>query len=164
MPKPILKKPQNQTHAGNFLGVVQPQQNKPKMQQTDKLKLDRYLRKKRSKAYMDALCGLDAGGHVHNQEKANAIIDAIRNEFPDIELQGVLLGIVSVCYLGKPYEVHTIDITGDIIEHFKIGQSLPNGLEKARTLALRGGYEFIEVYYDCCRCVSQNGTVSVVSC
>jgi hypothetical protein len=54
-------------------------------------------------------------------------------------------------------------MTGEIIEHYKIGQTLPNGLEKARALALRGGYEFIEVYVDCCRCVSANGSVSVVN-
>ena len=29
-----------------------------------------------------------------------------------------MLGIVSICYLGKPYEVHSLDITGQIIEHY----------------------------------------------
>ena len=29
---------------------------------------------------------------------------------------------------------------------------------------LAGGYAFIEVYADCCRAVSENGTVSVISC
>lgn len=163
MPKPMLKKASNQTQAGGFLGVTQ-QSSPSKLQQADKIKIDRYLRKPRSKAYMEALRGLDAGGHVHNQEKMNQIIDAIRNEFPEVDLGGILLGIVSVCYLGKPYEVHTLDITGEIIEHFKNGQCLPYGLEKARSIALRGGYEFIEVYFDCCRCVSQNGSVSVISC
>ena len=132
-------------------------------QQVDKMKLDRLLRKKRSKEYMDALHRLDAGGHVHNQHKVNEIIDAIRNEFPEVEISGVLLGYVSICYLGRPYEVHTLDMTGQIIEHFKVGQTLPNGLEKARAMAIRGGYSFIEVYVDCCRAISEDGTVSVIT-
>lgn len=129
----------------------------------DKMKLDRLLRKTRSKEYMEALHKLDAGGHVHNQQKVNEIIDTIKNEFPEVEISGVLLGFVSICYLGKPYEVHTLDMTGQIIEHYKSGQILPGGLEKARSIALRGGYDFIEVYVDCCRCVSATGAVSVVT-
>ena len=51
---------------------------------------------------------------------------------------------------------------GGIIEHYKKGQILPNGLEKARTIAMRGGYEFIEVYVDHLRAISANGSVSVI--
>lgn len=161
MPKPMLRHPQTQTQTGSILSTTPPKQQ---AQQMDKLRLDRLLRKPRSKAYMDALHRLDAGGHVHNQHKVNEIIDAIRNEFPEIELSGILLGYVSICYLGKPYEVHTLDMTGQIIEHYKVGQTLPGGLEKARSIAIRGGYDFIEVYVDCCRCVSANGSVSVITC
>ena len=115
-----------------------------------------------SKEYMEALHKLDAGGHVHNQNKVNDIIRTIQEEFPEVQLGGVLLGYVSICYLGKPYEVHTLDLTGGIIEHYKTGETLPDGLEKARTIAMRGGYEFIEVYKDCCRAVSASGYVSVI--
>ena len=111
---------------------------------------------------MDALHKLDAGGHVHNQNKVNDIINAIQNEFPEVALGGVLLGYVSICYLGKPYEVHTLDVTGEIIEHYKAGHALPGGMEKARAIAMRGGYDFIEVYVDCCRAISGNGSVSVI--
>lgn len=38
-------------------------------------------------------------------------------------------------------------MTGRIIEHFKTGQALPNGMEKARTIAMRGGYAFIDIYF-----------------
>lgn len=164
MPKPMLKQPQTQNITGSILSATQQQESKQQTQQMDKMKLDRLLRKTRSKEYMNALHKLDAGGHVHNQNKVNEIIDAIRNEFPEVELRGILLGYVSICYLGRPYEVHTLDMTGQIIEHYVGGQTLPNGLEKARALAMRGGYDFIEVYVDCCRCVSANGTVSVISC
>ena len=112
---------------------------------------------------IQSLHKLDVGGHAHNQHKVNEIIDTIRNEFPDLEISSIMLGIVSICHLGKPYEVHTLDITGQIIEHYKNGQVLPGGLEKARSIAMRGGYDFIEVYTDCCRAISANGTVSVIS-
>lgn len=112
---------------------------------------------------MDALHKLDAGGYVHNQQKVEEILNAIKSEFPEVDLQGIMLGIVSKCYLGKPYEVHTIDITGGIIEHYKIGETLPGGLEKARSIAIRSNCEYIEVYVDCCRAISSNGSVSVIS-
>lgn len=164
MPKPMLGQPQTQTQSRIVLDEAQDRQQKQTTQQIDKLKLDRLLRKPRSKSYMDALHKLDAGGHTHNRDKVNEIIDAIRGEFSEIEINGILLGFVSKCYLGDPYEVHTLDVTGSIIEHYKAGQTLPNGLEKARSIAMRGGYDFIEVYVDCCRAVSANGTVSVIPC
>lgn len=63
---------------------------------------------------------------------------------------------------GKPYEVHTLDIGGGIVDHYKEGEVLPGGLEKARGIALKGGYDFIEVYVDCCRAVSSTEMVSVI--
>lgn len=164
MPKPLFKQPQTQLQNNTLLSAAQTQQQYKQVTQTDKMQQDRLLRKQRSKQYMDALNKLDAGGHTHNQAKVDEIIDTIRNEFPEVEISGVLLGYVSVCYLGKPYEVHTLDMTGEIIEHYKAGEKLPGELEKARSIALRGGYEFIEVYVDCCRAVSANGSVSVISC
>ena len=163
MPKPMLKRPETQTQSSSILSATYRPEQKQQVQQMDKMKLDRLLRKTRSKEYMDALHKLDAGGHVHNEHKVNEIIDTIRSEFPEVQLSGILLGFVSICYLGKPYEVHTLDMTGEIIEHYKAGQTLPGGLEKARSIALRGGYDFIEVYVDCCRCISSNGSVSVIS-
>ncbi|MDY4488151.1 MAG: hypothetical protein SPE18_08895 [Candidatus Limivicinus sp.] len=164
MPKPMLKQVQTKMEASSALGVNRQQPRMQQAQQMDKMKLDRILRKPRSKEYMQALHKLDAGGHTHNQSKVNEIIDTIRNEFPEVELSGVLLGFVSICYLGKPYEVHTLDMSGQIIEHYQSGQMLPNGMEKARSIALRGGYDFIEVYIDCCRAVSSSGAVSVIPC
>ena len=165
MPRPILRTPQkSETQTNSILSATCNQEQKQKTQQIDKMKLDRLLRQPRSKAYMDAMHKLDAGAHVHNQAKVDSIINTIRQEFPEIELSGILLGYVSICYLGRPYEVHTLDVAGGIIEHYKAGETLPNGLEKARGIAMRGGYDFIEVYVDCCRANSSNGTVSVISC
>ncbi len=163
MPRPMLTNPQMQSQANTILSATQSQNQKQNASQMDKMKLDRLLRKQRSKEYMQAMQQLDAGGHVCNQNKVKEIIDAIKNEFPDLEISGIMLGIVSICYLGRPYEVHTLDITGQIIEHYKSGHMLPGGLEKARSIAMRGGYAFIEVYVDCCRAVSSNGSVAVIS-
>lgn len=163
MPKPMLRQPQTKTQSGSILSATQDHAQKQQTQQMDKMKLDRLLRKPRSKAYMNALHKLDAGGHVHNHDKVNEILNAIRSEFPEVSIEGVLLGVVSLCYLGAPYEVHSLDTAGQIIEHYKAWQPMPNGLERARSLAIRGGYDFIEVYTDCCRCISSNGTVSVIS-
>ena len=159
MPRPMLRTPQNQTETNNVLSATC---NNEEKQQMNKMMLDRLLRKNKSKEYMDALHKLDSGGHVHNENKVNEIINTIKREFPEVELRGILLGYVAICYLGKPYEVHTLDI--GIIEHYKAGHTLPGGLEKARNIAMRGGYDFIEVYVDCCRAISANGSVSVIPC
>lgn len=161
MPKPMLRQTQAQTNT--ILSAVLNQEQQRQTRQPDRMKLDRLFRQPRSRRYMDALHSLDAGGHAHNQNKVNEIIGIIRSEFPEVNISGILLGFVSVCYLGKPYEVHILDVSGEIIEHYKTGQVLPGGLEKARGIAMRGGYDFIEVYVDCCRAISANGTVSVIT-
>lgn len=130
----------------------------------DAARLDQLLRKRRSKRYLDAVRKLDAGGHIHNAQLVNEIIEAIRAEFPEIEPAGILLGIVSECYLGAPYEVHTLDLVGQIVTHYKAGETMPGALEKARGLARHGGYAFVEVYEGCMRAVSESGLVSVVPC
>lgn len=158
MPKPILNpyQSQKQTQANFIIN------SNLKQSQIDKLSLDRLLRKSRSKEYMDAIHQLDAGGHVHNKKEVNEIINTIKSEFPDVDINGILLGFVAKCYLGAPYEAHTLDLVGEIIEHYKRGETLPGGLDKAKSIALHGGYDFIEVYTDCCRAISSNGSVSVI--
>ncbi|MDU1465902.1 MAG: hypothetical protein E6892_03375 [Streptococcus mitis] len=158
MPKPILNsyQSQQQTQASHIMT------SNLKQPHIDKLSLDRLLRKSRSKEYMDAIHQLDAGGHVHNKKEVNEIINTIKSEFPDVDINGILLGFVAKCYLGAPYEAHTLDLVGEIIEHYKRGETLPGGLDKAKSIALHGGYDFIEVYTDCCRAISSNGSVSVI--
>ena len=164
MPKPMLRQPQEQSRSENILSAsVRPEQ-KAKNIQMQTMELDRLLRRPRSKKYMEAIGKLDTGGHTHNQEAVREIIDGIRSEFPELDISGIMLGLVAPCYLGEPYEVHTLDISGMIVEHYKRGQALPGGLEKARSLAIRGGYVCIEVYVDCFRAVGSNGAVSVIPC
>ena len=165
MPKPMLKPlQQSQTTEESILSAAYKAETKKENRELNRLQLDRILRKQRSKEYMSMMGKLDAGGHVHNQDKVNDMIQTIRNEFPEVEIQGILLGIVSICYLGEPYEVHTLDVKGRIVEHYKQGQSLPDGMEKARSIAIRGGYEVLEVYTDRCCAVSMSGMVSVIPC
>lgn len=158
MPKPMLNpyQSQKQTQASHIMT------SNLKQPQIDKLSLDRLLRKSRSKEYMDAIQQLDAGGHVHNHNKVSEIINTIKSEFPEVEMNGILLGLVAKCYLGDSYEAHTLDFIGEIIEHYKRGETLPKGLDKAKSIAIHGGYDFIEVYTDCCRAISSNGAVSVI--
>lgn len=75
MPKPMLKQMQGQTRENNILSANQNQPQKQQFQQMDKMKLDRLLRKTRSKEYIQSLHKLDAGGHVHNQNKLDEIIN-----------------------------------------------------------------------------------------
>lgn len=163
MPRPLLK--QNDKLAQKTNDLFDINYKKEEVQETkqiDKVKLDRMLKKKRSKQYLEALRKLDAGGHVRNKEKVDEIIDKLLEEFPEVSLKGILIGYVAPCYLGNPYEVHVLDLDGHIVEHYQKGEPLPDGLEKARSIAIRGNYEFIEVYEDCCRAISSDGTVGLI--
>ena len=71
MPKPMLRQPQTQQQSNTILSATQEQQQSKQSQKMDKMKLDRLLRKTRSKEYMQAMHKLDAGGHVRNQHKVN---------------------------------------------------------------------------------------------
>ena len=160
MPRPILHA--KQRDQSNPLFRMTPDNFEQGSRAKSKMEIDRILRKKRSKPYLNAFGQLDAGGHVQNRDQVEALIETVQAEFPELDDCAFMLGCVATCYLGRPYEVHVLDRKGGIIRHYEGGQPLPDDLEKARTLALQGGYKFIEVYHDCCRAVSDNGTVSVI--
>lgn len=120
------------------------------------------LRQKRSKSYLDAVTQLDAGGHLCGTQSVEALLEAIRQELPDIAVDALPVGIVSKCYLGPPYEVHTLDLSGGIIRHYKVGEGLPALMERARTLAVHPIYAFIEVYSTKLIAVSANGKTAVI--
>lgn len=120
------------------------------------------LRQKRSPAYIEAIAKLDAGGHVQTRESINALLVAIETELPEVSVDSWPSGYVAKCYLGKPYEVHSLNRAGSIISHYKAGQALPDGMERARGLAEHGGYAFIEVYSDKLIAVAANGDISLV--
>lgn len=121
----------------------------------------RLLRQNRKPAYMDALGKLDAGDARLDPEFAAKVVARIRKEFPAVQCLGSFLGILAQCHIDDTYDVHTLDWKEDILQHYHRGEALPEGLAKGRSLALYGGYAFVEVYTDCCRGVYPDGHVAV---
>ena len=121
------------------------------------------LRKKRSKRYMKIVEILDMDDGTCGADKLKKLTEEIKMEFLSVDLPGgEMIGIVAKCYLGHPYEVHTLDLLGNIVVHYKTGESLPDGMEKARRLAKSENYAFVEVYNDCLRAINHDGIVSVI--
>ncbi|GJG96798.1 hypothetical protein [Cupriavidus pauculus] len=117
---------------------------------------------KRSTGYIEAIRKLDAGGHTHDRQAVEAVVAAIRDELPDVTIDQLPVGIVSQCFLGEPYEVHTLDRVGNIVHHYKRFESLPPLLGRGRVLAASGKYAFVEIYTDKVIAVSDSGDVSIV--
>lgn len=128
----------------------------------DEARANEILRRPRSEAYMEAIQQLDVVGQNSDPNILATLKEKIQTEFHEIPVFEIMLGIVAPCYLGKPYEVHTLDWVGSILEHFKQGEIMPGKLEMARSLAMHGSYKFVEVYTDSLRAVKPNGEVSVV--
>ena len=124
--------------------------------------IEKLLRKRRSAEYINAMQQLDVGGPCCIRQQVEKLVAAVQQEFPEISLPEMLIGLVARCYLGAPYEVHTLELTGDIIKHYKYAESLPALMEKARSIALHPGYVFIEVYADCLRAINESGDVAVI--
>jgi hypothetical protein len=127
-------------------------------------RLQQRLREKRSTKYVQAMARLDAGTHHADRPALESLLEAISNEFPELGIEQLPVGIVSQCYLGAPYEVHICDLSDGIVEHFKTFQPMPPLFERGRTLSLHPCYVFIEVYPDTLRAVALDGSVSVVEC
>jgi hypothetical protein len=118
------------------------------------------LRQKRSNVYLEALGSLDAGGTLVDATRLASLRDAIAAEFPPG--QTLPLGWVAKCFLGAPFEVHTLDPSGEIARHFRGSEAMPPALERARSLARGGRYLFIEVYVDKLVAIAGDGTTSVL--
>ncbi|WFR58365.1 hypothetical protein QA584_04660 [Anaerocolumna sp. AGMB13025] len=155
MPKPIFNTKQKEIQQ---IDLHQDTMTKCRL---DPVLLERRLREKRSSKYMEMMKQLDISGTQMDQSKFQEFLDTFHSEFADIDYQDQLLGIVAKCYLGKPYEVHTLDLTGDIVVHYKAGENMPGLLNRARSLAMHGDYHFIEVYTDCLRAIKADGSVTV---
>lgn len=125
-------------------------------------KLENMLRIPRSKVYLEYIKKLDAGSYCQDKTLLDDLKNNIQKELP-ANVLGLLIGIVSKCYLGTPYEVHTLDFFGQIIEHYKVGQSMRSDLEKARTLAKHNSYMCIEVYSDRMVAIAMDGTASIIN-
>jgi hypothetical protein len=158
MPRPIIINP---------LTTAQPLELKTIVPRSgtalSKAELELRIRMKRSPKYMQTIKRLDAGGHCQDPRTMEALIAAIQEELPEVTIEKLPIGIVSRCCLGEDYEVHTLDRTGNIIQHYRKHQSLPPLLERARSLALHSQYAFVEVYVDSMAAVRANGEVSLIT-
>lgn len=121
---------------------------------------DRDVLKKRSKKYLDLIAGLDSKS-LSNTKGMNELIEAIQEEFGTAELPSLPIGIVSKCFLGHPYEVHTLDLSGSqIIKHYKTSETMEADFEKARTVAQHNAYAMVEVYKDKIILIREDGTAT----
>jgi len=121
---------------------------------------DRDILKKRSKKYLDLISGLDAKT-LTNTNGIRELIKAIQEEFGTAELASLPLGIVSKCFLGHPYEVHTLDLSGSqIIKHYKATETMEAEFEKARTVAKHNAYAMVEIYKDKIILIREDGTAT----
>lgn len=121
---------------------------------------DRDILKKRSKKYLDLIAGLDAKT-LTDTKGMDDLIKAIQEEFGTAEISSLPLGIVSKCFLGHPYEVHTLDLSGShIINHYKTNETMHADFEKARTVAMHNAYALVEVYNDKIVLIREDGTAT----
>lgn len=121
---------------------------------------DREVLKKRSKKYLDLIAGLDSKTLSHTKG-INELIKAIQEEFGTAELPNLPIGIVAKCFLGHPYEVHTLDLSGSqIIKHYKASETMEADFEKARTVAQHNAYAMVEVYKDKIILIREDGTAT----
>lgn len=187
MPKPIFQRPETKTDTQSALSLTA--RREQKLSPVERHRYEQKLRQKRSPDYVRNLTQLDAGGKTHNHAQIEEIIKSIKKENPDLLFDGDYVGYFCKCYLGKPFEVHIFDMYGKelqndpadpdseevciddpdfslvikgIIKHFKKGEPLPGDLESARGLVVIGGYELVEVYTDCFRAISKDGTVALL--
>lgn len=121
---------------------------------------DRELLKKRSARYMELISGLDAKTLTDTKGITN-LIQTIQDEFGTADIANLPIGVLAKCFLGHPYEVHTLDLAGNqIVKHFKINETLPDGFEKARGLAKHNAYAFVEIYRDKVILIREDGSAS----
>jgi len=56
--------------------------------------------------------------------------------------------LFSRCYLGRPFIDHRLDLSFNIVDHYKSGEAVPPPYDAARALAANEAYAYIEVYAD----------------
>lgn len=120
----------------------------------------RLLTSARSARYAAAVAKLDGSATLTEVQTAR-IVDDIHREFAE-KWAAFPAGIVGHCFLGAPFEVHTLTADGQIVEHYQVGEPLPGLLEKARSLARHDTYLAIEVYPDRMVCVRHDGTITIL--
>ncbi|WP_343618785.1 hypothetical protein [Flavobacterium sp.] len=128
--------------------------------QTQGFVSDRDLLKRRSKKYLDLIAGLDAET-LTDTKGMDELQKAIHEEFGTAEIASLPLGILSKCFLGHPYEVHTLDLSGSqIIKHYTVAEIMEPQFEKARSVVKHNAYAMVEIYNDKIILIREDGTAS----
>lgn len=156
MPRLILD---NDTKTASALTQVT---SRSSVNASNDLSVQYYLRKKRSRNYLNWFKNLDTSHGKVDPETIKRIISMVKEEFPDLAIADLPLGYVSKCYLGRPFEVHILDLKLEIVEHYKEYEGMPGDYERARALALNPAYILVEVYLNTLRAISEDGEVSVI--
>lgn len=118
------------------------------------------LKKKRSKEYLDLFVSMDHET-LSKTGAMEELMKVIEEEFGTAGLQSLPLAIVAKCYLGAPYEVHTLDLGAQmIIHHYRRNEPLPAHIERARALALHHAYSIVEVYTDQLIVINEDGSAT----
>lgn len=92
------------------------------------------------------------------------ITEALHDEFAALEtnLDDELLAVISKCYIDG-CDCHAIDKEGNILDHYGKNQTLPEDLERGRSVYRKyADCLCIEIYNTCCRVISKSGDVVVV--
>ena len=116
------------------------------------------------KERMDA-DSVDELSEMTAEELAEELMRSLREELADTlsELKECrLLGVLSKCYIDG-CDVHAISQEGEIIDHFKVGVPLPDGLEAGRKVFNQyPKCANIEVYTNYCLVINNDGSVTQV--
>lgn len=151
-------------------------------------RLDEQLRKPRSRAYMEIFDAVDLISATDEEiiEKLLAAMDedtaeefsemsveelleeiraSIQEEFRTacLDIEQVMHGVLAKCYIDG-CDCHAISSSGMFLDHYSIGGTIPEELEKGRKLFGRfPACRCIEVYTDCCRVVMDDSSVIKVA-
>src|SRR5688572_21141614 len=137
MPRPLFT---NDSKSSNRI-ELNSNDLKNRTQTNEKLMYD-----KRSIKLIDLVKSLDQKTLAATQGFQD-LVEKIQQEYGDVSLFPI--GIVSKCFLGHPYEVHILDLSGSsILNHYKLNEGMPHPFENARSVALHNAYAMIEVYND----------------
>lgn len=166
MPRPLFLNPQqnqkSELQTENRLSATLKPEEKQESR-TNPVEIQRVLRKRRSAKYMEIMSKLDAGtGHI-SQHDIDEMIQAIRDEFPDIEIVNNYCGSMAICHLPGNFDVHTLNPSDSSITHFREGYGFEAPLDKCRNLCQMSEYLFVEVYTNQFRAISPNGAVANIS-
>lgn len=120
-----------------------------------------------SRWYLHAVVRLDTGDLPRDPAALAALVATVRAQFDELAIPDYPIGLVQNCCIGRPNEVHVLDLSGGIVQHYRAREAVPERFAAARRLALHPTfraagliptYAFIEVLRDAVnRCARNPG-------